>query len=183
MRSWPDKAIGKCTGFSLLEVLMASTMFSLGMAGVSALLLTNLGSAAQSRNASIASVAAANLAEQIQLNPLAIDRYLNPPGSVTGICQTNSLVTETGLAVSSAPLICNPQQQADYDFRLWQIELGDQLRHSSAIVCLDNTPQDGTTSDAACDGGGTLVIKIFWGSPAVTGNPSINKHRYTLVAG
>jgi Tfp pilus assembly protein PilV len=158
-------------------------MFSLGMAGVSALLLTNLGSAAQSRNASIASIAAANLAEQILFNPVAIDRYLNPPESVTTLCQADDSSIQSISTISPSAFVCSPQQQADYDFSLWQIELSDQLRHSASVVCFDSTPQDGDGNDNACDGAGSLVIKIFWVSPAVDGNQSTNKHRYTLVAG
>lgn len=169
MTRWPDRAKGKCTGFSLLEVLIASTMFSLGMAGVAALLLTNLSSSAQSRKTSVASVAAANLAEQIRLNSLAIDRYVNPPGSVSKDCQS--------------PAFCTPQQQADYDFGSWQLELSEQLPHSAVKVCMDNTPEDGDVIDDQCDGGSVLVIKIFWATPPTTNNLSVHKHRYTLVAG
>ena len=179
MRRWPDRAHGKCTGFSLLEVLIASTMFSLGMAGLSALLLTNLSSSAQSRKTSFASVAAANLAEQIRLNSLAIDRYLSPPDAVSKACQSSG----SGSGVSSGTVVCTPQQQADYDFGSWQLELSDQLPHSAVKVCMNNTPDDGDVIDEQCDGGSLMVIKIFWATPPTANNLSINKHRYTLVAG
>lgn len=189
MRKWPDRANGNCTGFSLLEVLIASTMFSLAMAGLSALLLTNLSSSAQSRKTSVASVAAANLAEQIRLNSLAIDRYLNPPDTVSKDCQNSGSGSGSGSGagsgsgMASAGVVCTPQQQADYDFGSWQLELSEQLPHSAATVCMDNTPEDGDVVDEQCDGGGPLVIKIFWATPPDANNQSINKHRYTLVAG
>lgn len=181
MRRWPDRASGKCTGFSLLEVLIASTMFSLGMAGLSALLLTNLSSSSQSRKTSIASVAAANLAEQIRLNSLAIDRYLNPADTASKDCQSSG--SGTASSGGSGAVVCTPQQQADYDFELWQLELTDQLPHSAVKVCMDNTPDDGDVIDAQCDGGSLLVIKIFWATPPSADNPSINSHRHTMVAG
>lgn len=173
MNARPTRSFTSSRGFSLLEVLIASTMFSLGMAGLSTLLLFNLSSAAQSRHSSIASVAAANLAEQIQLNRLAIDRYLNPPESIARICQGSG----------SGAALCTPQQQADYDYKRWQIELGDQIQHSTAVVCNDSTPNDGDRSNHQCDGSGLTVIKIFWGSPASADNQTPSEHRYTLVTG
>ena len=181
MARWPDRASGNYQGFSLLEVLIASTMFSLGMAGLSALLLTSLSSSAQSRKTSVASVAAANLAEQIRFNSLAIDRYLNPPATVSKDCQASG--SGSGSGGGSGTVVCTPQQQADYDFGSWQLELTKQLPHSAVKVCKDHTPEDGDIIDAQCDGGSLLVIKIFWATPPSADNPSINKHRYTLVTG
>lgn len=160
-------------GFSLLEVLIASTVFSLGMAGISALLLVNLGSSAQSRNASTATVAAANLAEQILLNPLATSQYINPASNVTTICRS----THHG------PVLCTPQQQADYDFNIWKQELAAQIHNSTGVVCNDSSPEDGDRNNSRCDGAGTMVIKIFWGGPPTTSGQTSNEYRYTLAAG
>ncbi len=173
MNTWPSRSFTNNQGFSLLEVLIASTMFSLGMAGLSSLLLLNLSGSAQSRNSSIASVVAANLAEQIQLNPLAISRYLNPPESTSQACQSSG--------VGSGLALCTPQQQADYDYQRWQIELGDQIRNSAAVVCNDSSPDDGDRNDYQCDGSGPIVIKIFWGGPAPADSQTASEHRYTLV--
>lgn len=175
MNAWPLRSITATRGFSLLEVLIASTMFSLGMAGLSALLLVNLGDSAQSRNSSTASSAAANLAAQIKLNPLAVDRYLNPPGNIARICV--NLTGATGVAM------CNPQQQADYDYSIWKEELAAQIRHSTAVVCQDSSPQDGDRIDDQCDGAGSIVIKIFWGGPASGASQTAHEYRYTLVSG
>jgi len=116
------------SGFSLLEVLIASTVFCLGMAGFAALLLGSLIGSAEARRESVASLAAASLAEQIRLNPVALDRYLNPPEVISRICADNGQ--------------CTPEQQADYDFRLWQLELADSIRNARGLVCHDETPED-----------------------------------------
>ncbi len=68
-----------------------------------------------------------------------------------------------------------PEQQADFDFRLWQIELADVIKNAKGLVCRDSTPSDGAASNARCDGAGSLTIKIFWSGP---GNS--NQHRFTL---
>jgi type IV pilus assembly protein PilV len=135
-------------GFSLLEVLVASTVFSLGLAGITALLLTNIIASSEARHEGIAMVAATNLAEYIHLNPYAIDSFTNPTDNISHLCMADSL--------------CTPVQQADYDFKLWRIELADSLYNGLGIVCRDTTPQDGGIDNSECDGGGPLVIKIFW---------------------
>ena len=153
-------------GFSLLEVLIASTVFSLGMAGFAAFLLTSIIGSAQARREGIATMAAANLSEQIRMNPDALLRYLNPPADISIICFGDNR--------------CTPDQQADYDFKLWQLELADSIHNAKGLVCRDQTPQDGVDGDDQCDGAGSPVIKIFWYGQG-TGEPGeSNQHRFTL---
>jgi type IV pilus modification protein PilV len=162
------------TGFSMLEVLIASTVFSLGLAGLAGLTLISMNVSADARHKSYATVAAASLAEQIRLNPVALDHYLNPTGSVSRICSGES--------------ICTPEEQADYDFRLWQIELADAIKSARGLVCHDATPMDGIDGDDHCDGAGPLVIKIFWSRSGSRNSfddvqdpaQSTDQHRYVL---
>jgi len=151
----------KNSGFSLLEVLVASAVFSLGLAGLAALLLSSINSSADARREGYAAVAAASLAELIRLNPVALNRYLNPAETISRICMTGD--------------ICSPEQQADFDFRLWQIELADAIKNARGLVCRDSTPTDGAVGSTQCDGAGPLTIKIFWSGPGNT-----NQHRFTL---
>jgi len=154
------------SGYSLVEVLIASTVFSLGLAGFTALLLSSIIGSAEARREGVASMAAASLAEQIRLNPTALESYINPPEYVSRICTGNNL--------------CSPKHQAEYDFRLWQLELADSIKNARGLVCRDETPQDGIEGNSQCDGTGPLVIKIFWkGQSADNGNES-TRHRFTL---
>jgi prepilin-type N-terminal cleavage/methylation domain-containing protein len=74
------------SGFSLLEVLIASSIFSMGLAGVAALLLTSISQSAEARREGLAAMAAASLAEQIRLNPVALNQYLNPTDTISITC-------------------------------------------------------------------------------------------------
>ena len=134
------------------------------------MLLTSIIGSTQARREGIASMAAANLAEQIRLNPVALDRFLNPPESISRIC--------------NGEIHCTPEQQADYDFRLWQLELADSIQNARGLVCRDETPRDGVEGNSHCDGIGPLVIKIFWtGQGRGEGgdeNGGANQHRFTL---
>jgi type IV pilus assembly protein PilV len=162
------------SGFSLVEVLVASTVFSLGLAGFTALLLSSIIGSAEARREGVASMAATSLAEQIRLNPTALDRYINPPEYVSRICTGNNS--------------CSPEHQADYDFRLWQLELADSIKNARGLICRDETPQDGIEGNSQCDGTGPLVIKIFWNgqnsaNQGSGGSNESTQHRFTLQIG
>ena len=73
-----------------------------------------------------------------------------------------------------------PEQQADYDFRLWQLELAVSIRNASGLVCHDETPEDGVEGNIRCDGSGPLVIKIFWNDRTGDENEGTQQHRYSL---
>jgi len=76
----------KGAGFSLLEVLVASLLFSFGLAGFASLLLASIAGASESRQEGAAALAAAALAEQLRMNPTALQPYLDPPETVSRIC-------------------------------------------------------------------------------------------------
>ena len=158
--------VNKTSGFSLLEVLVASTIFSFGLAGFAALLLASIAGSTQAHREGIASMAAASLSEQIRLNPATLHRYLDPPEYISRICTGSNQ--------------CTPEQQADYDYGLWQLELADRIRNARGLVCHDGTPQDGVEGDNHCDGAGPLVIKIFWRGQSADENGDPTQHRFTL---
>jgi len=130
------------------------------------LLLTSMIGSAQARRQGMASMAAASLAEQIRLNPVALNHYLNPPEYVSRICSGENL--------------CMPEQQADYDYRLWQLELADSIPNARGLVCRDATPMDGVEGNGQCDGTGPLVIKIFWNDRNSDSDDGAKQQRLTL---
>ena len=154
------------TGFSLIEVLVAMTVFSLGLAGFSALLLSSITGSAQAYREGIAVMAAVSLSEQIRMNPVALHRYLDPPENISIICAGETQ--------------CTPEQQADYDFRIWQLELSDRIQNARGLVCRDGTPMDGVEGNSHCDGTGPPVIKIFWGDQGNKLTGESNRRRFTL---
>jgi type IV pilus assembly protein PilV len=165
-RSGNQRPKSRSSGFSLLEVLIASMVFSLGLAGFAALLLTSIIGSTQARREGIAAIAAASLSEQIRLNPTGLNRYLDPPENISKLCAGENQ--------------CTPQQQADYDFRLWQLELADSIQNARGLVCRDETPNDGDEKDDQCDGGGPLIIKILWHGQSSVDMPEPTRHNYTF---
>lgn len=160
------RQLQKLRGLSLIEVLIATTVFSLGLAGFTALLLTSITESRLARQQRIAAMAAADLATQVRLYPTLLSRFLEPVGKVTTICN------------ASTP--CTPQQQADFDYRLWQLRLADAIPHARGLVCRDATPLDGNEGFSHCDGAGPLVIKIFWPARPGAHSGAQDNHRYSI---
>ena len=138
-------------GFSLIEVTVAAAIFSLGLAGLSLLLLTAVMGTAEAGHQTMASTKASSLAEMIALNFDGLSHYVNPmpPGNI--VCIENE--------------DCSGKQMASMEFGTWRRELTDDLPGGSGLVCRDSTPDDGHSADAACDGAGGLVVKVFWMEP------------------
>ena len=96
----------------------------------------------------MASTKASSLAEMIALNSDATGHYVNPVPS-----------PEPGCMVGE---ICTAEQLAVDEMGVWRQALADELPRGNGLVCRDSTPEDGHAADAACDGAGGLVVKIFW---------------------
>ena len=144
-------------GFTMLEVLISMVIIAfglLGVAGLQAFALKNNQSASQ-RNAAV--LLAQDLADRVRANPVgALDGVYNQPniGSYGG-----------PLSLCDASASCTTNQIAANDLFEWQQRVASTLPAGSGIICVDNTPHDGTTSAApACDGAGAtnFVIKIWW---------------------
>jgi type IV pilus assembly protein PilV len=138
-------------GFSLIEVMAAGVVASLGLSGVAALLITSVSSTSEAEHRTVAQLLASQLAELVLLNPQADTVWLAPaPGSAPG-CGAGSN--------------CSAEQFAARNYLDWQLQLALVLPQGTGLVCRDSQPQDGDAGSAACDGVGTRVIKLFWAAP------------------
>lgn len=142
---------GRHRGFSLVEVLVAATVFSLGLGGLSLMLLNSAQGSLSARNQTTAAMYAASLAELILLNPAARGHYINPPALSGADC--------------FAPETCSGAAWAAGNLARWRYQLQRSLGAASGLVCLDATPEDGDSADPDCDGNGSAVVKIFWVEP------------------
>ena len=136
-----------CRGFSLVEVLIAVVVFSLGLGGLSLMMMTSVRGTLEAGNETVAAMQAAELAELILLNPSLTGHYINP-GQAGSDCL--------------APDSCSGQNWAASNLALWQIELERNLKNATGLVCRDSTPLDGLSGSPACDGSGSAVVKVFW---------------------
>jgi len=97
-------------GFTLIEVLIALVIVSIGVLGLIGLELHNLKSSHQAYLASITSIQAMDLEERMRANQKAVNTYLGPNGAKL----SHSQIGKSGVQ-NCAKNSCNAKQLAYYD--------------------------------------------------------------------
>jgi type IV pilus assembly protein PilV len=138
-------------GFTLLEVLIAVVILSVGLLGLAALQATSL----KSNHASLTRSQIAILSYDM------IDRMrANRPAMLLG---DYDLPTATQNANCTSVTGCTPSQMADHDYFEWSTLIARALPAGQGVVCRDDTGDDGTSAaDHQCDGGTEFVVKLWW---------------------
>jgi type IV pilus assembly protein PilV len=137
-------------GFSLIEMLIAVAIFSIGLGGLALMMLTAVRGTVEARNQSAAAMHASDLAELILMNPSYLGHYLIPAGPPAA-CAVGAGCTDAAWALDG--------------LARWNAELESNLSGAQGLVCRDATPVDGQLDAAACDGIGMAVVKVFWREP------------------
>jgi type IV pilus assembly protein PilV len=138
------------SGFSMIELAVATAVFSIGLSSLSMMMLAAIGGTSDAQNRTIATAQASSLAEMIAMNSDAVGHYVNPIPARADAC------TETR---------CNFDEIAAENMNFWRAELENGLPLGEGLVCRDSTADDGDRADPSCDGAGQLVIKVFWQEP------------------
>jgi type IV pilus assembly protein PilV len=135
------------TGFSFIELSVATAIFSMGLGSLSLMMLAAILGTAEARHHTIASSQAESMAEMIAMSSDAYGHSVFPVGEPSRTCNEE---------------VCPPQSMAAANLARWLQTLRDELPGGDGIVCRDSTPGDGEPGNPSCDGSGPLVIKIFW---------------------
>jgi type IV pilus assembly protein PilV len=135
------------TGFSFIELSVATAIFSMGLGSLSLMMLAAILGTAEARHHTVASSQADSMAEMIAMSSDAFGHYIFPVGEPAGICNEEA---------------CPGQSMAAANLAKWLQTLRDELPGGDGLVCRDSTPGDGEPGNPSCDGAGPLVIKIFW---------------------
>ena len=138
------------SGFSLIEVMIATAVFSIGMGGMSALVLSAAGGISESEHETTAHLHADAKAAMWQLSPLALNHLANPPGSAPRCFEDD---------------ICSNEEFSLGRYLRWQSQANQLLPDGEAVICRDSTPADGQAGSHECDGSGPIVSKVFWSEP------------------
>lgn len=139
-------------GFSLIELTVATAIYSMGLGSLSLMMLLALHGTGAARLDTMAALHAASLAELIAMSSDAVGHYLHEDGAGAGDCAPGAPCSIDGMAAAN--------------LSHWRARLAADLPGGAGLLCLDGTPDDGDGDDAACDGGGGPVIKVFWSAPA-----------------
>ena len=139
-------------GFTLLEVLVAVVVLSVGLLGLASLQVNGLRFNHSAYMRTQATLLAEELADRMRANRpgFIANNYDNPAGALVAACRT--------------PVGCTALQMAQNDVAEWQQSLAALLPNGQGVVCRDAVPIEAASTPAApsCDGGNTYAIKIWW---------------------
>jgi len=145
------KMIKLQSGFTLLEILITAVILSIGLLGLAGMQVFGLRNNHSAYMRSQATLLAYDMADRMRANPVGFrdDSYNNPTATEHSGC-----VSTTG---------CSAAEMAEHDMFEWSNTLSNQLPSGSGVVCLDSTPDDGTSASPACSNTGNVyAIKIWW---------------------
>lgn len=155
-------------GFTLLEVLIAIVIFSIGLFGIAGLQASGMRFTQGSQLRAVAVAQAEALADRMRANPAGVvEGHYNLEGDTLG----GEMPTE--FDVNCAAAVCNREQLAIYDLVTWNSPAADDapmesnadmLPGGAGAVCIDSTPnEEFTPDDWGCDNVGAIyAIKLIW---------------------
>lgn len=143
-------------GFTLIEVLVAVFVLAIGLLGLSGMQVAGLQNNHSAYLRTQATLLAYDMADRMRANVagLVALEYNNQSAA-----QNTACATTTG---------CSSDAMAAHDLWEWgnpasSISVARLLPNGASIVCLDSTPNDGTSALPACDNaGGSYAIKVWW---------------------
>lgn len=160
--------LGKQTGFTLLEVLIAIVIFAIGLLGIASLQATGLRQTHNSTLRSVATEQAQAMADRMRANTTAVDAGTYDLDGSTGKAMPTAYLD----GVNCRTATCTSDQLAVYDLVEWlspptdpnnRLGLDSLLPSGTGVVCIDSTPNDGTNAAWACDETGDVyAVKIQW---------------------
>lgn len=139
-------------GFTLVEVLIAVLVLSIGLLGLAGLQVSALQNNQSAFMRSQATALAYDLADRMRSNMSAV---------IAGEYDPANAAIDANCTSTSG---CSPQAMAYHDLAEWNASLATYLAMGQGHVCIDSTPADGAdAANPACDGAGTqYAIKIWW---------------------
>ena len=154
------------SGFSIIEVLVAIIILSVGMLGAVGMQTAALQSNKESRNSAAATSFGRELAEKMRANKAVAIRTptltVNPyVFDVTLSASTAVAIPSQNCATVGCPLT---EDVARWDVADWQLRAKQELPSPRAKVCFDDDPYDsaGKPRWACTDNGDTAVLKMSW---------------------
>ena len=138
-------------GYVMLEVLISVLVVSLGFVALAGMQVRGLAAANDSLFRSKAVYLAYQMADRVRANIV---------GASAG--NYNSFTTSV-IDPGCVEVNCSIAQMATNDYAEWSAEVAALLPSGKGVICIDSTPDDGSSTDAECDGlGNTLVVKVWW---------------------
>jgi type IV pilus assembly protein PilV len=151
-------------GFSMVEVLVALFVLSIGLLGLAGMQVSGLRNNQSAYFRSQATELAYYMADSMRANAQGLTSY-DGQGKTTDDAPADTTCAETA--------VCdNPAAVAAYDLAQWRQAMQNALPVGRAWICVDASPDDGASAASpACDGTGKVyAVKIWWDDDR-TGSP------------
>jgi len=147
-------------GFSMIEILVALLLISVGFMNIAGLQTAAKKANYASLQRTTAAILGRDVAEKMRANPVALGGYITAAGGVGG-----GTLSQPGTTCTSASQ-CNPGQLATYDMWLWEQAIDGANESRTINSAVTNT--GGLVNPTACitgpSGGlaGVYVITLVW---------------------
>lgn len=142
------------SGFTMIEVLIAVLVLSIGLLGLAGLQAASLRNNHSAYLRSQATLLAYGIGDRMRANQAEV-------AGGTGYNMSAYSIPSAVPACNSGG--CSPANMAQNDLYEWETTLARELPNGKGVVCLDSSPDDGTPASPACSGGGNVyAIKIWW---------------------
>ena len=181
----PKNQSGRQTGFSLLEVLIAFIILSLGLLGAVGMQAAAMQSNKETRNQTVAASLARELADKMRgnhaiaiktttaANPYLLSATLDNPSNAAFTAPTENCFTSA---------CTTPLAVATWDMADWQNRLQNALPDPRFVVCFDKTPFNsaGVAQWACSNDGDISVLKLAWTNKDTQGNLQLSSTASTI---
>ena len=157
-------------GFTLLEVMVATVVLSVGLLSLAGLQVIGLRTGHSSYLRTQATIQSYDIIDRMRANENGvINGDYNQP-TQTGSAGTEDTNCETVNGCSTASM-------ASHDLFRWNQAIVDVLPGGVGIVCIDSTPEDGNPAAPACEAGSPATaiyaIKIWWTDDQAAGTQQL----------
>jgi len=157
------QVLSRQRGVSLIEVLMAVLIFSIGLIGLAGLMIMATRSNHTAYLRTQATFLASSMADRMRANPVGVwsNAYnVTLPTTATQVCDSTTA--------------CTPAQVATYDLKMWSDQLTAFLPNASATIACSSA-QAGYTPQAGQVGmrppyGGNCTMSITWDERGLAGD-------------
>ena len=140
------------SGFTLVEILIALLVLSIGLLGLAGLQTAGLRANHSANLRTQATLLAYDMTDRMRANREGYEDgdYDDPSPQENSECWD---------AVD-----CEPDEMAARDRWEWNERVADTLPQGVGVVCLDNSPDDGDSlaSDGCSGSGNTYAVKVWW---------------------
>jgi type IV pilus assembly protein PilV len=163
--------IAQASGFTLLEILVAVLVLSIGLLGIAGLMLNTVQNNSVSSQRTIATFLAQDMADRMR-QTVNVNQRVVINKSDLGLTERQALYAlskgaATNCYGAAADATCGtPQGAANYNLYVWNQQVAASLPGGSAVVCQDLTPDDGLSfANPGCDATdpqAPWVVKVFW---------------------